>query len=85
MDEAACFRIKSWDEVFRPPVEKGQSIEALRRKLKYASKIWHAVRARHAAGEAIGEALFEAVGRELGLGGSTVRDVYYKMKNKEPL
>jgi hypothetical protein len=74
------FEVKSWDEVFGRPLKKGKQLAALRRRSEALSKVWKLVNARRRAGEALDKRLFEAVGREVGIGGATVVEkMYYEL------
>ena len=79
---ATGFNIRSWDEVFAPPVEKGAHLEAKKEQaeLRYPVAFHVALRPR---GQAIDKALFDAIGSALGISGTTASDVYYKHGGKE--
>ena len=75
------FQVKSWDEVFGRPLEKGKQLEAQRRKFELMEQIFQRVQERHEAGEFIVKGLFESVGQELGIGGTVASKIYYDAKD----
>lgn len=70
------YAIRSWDEVFGPPVDKGTRLSDARRRQKLAPLVWHKVCVRHEAGEPLNKELFEAVGEELGCGGTLAYELF---------
>jgi hypothetical protein len=72
--------IRSWDEVFGPPVKKGARLEDARRRQKLAPLVWDMVNERHAAGEPLNKELFDAVGEDLGCGGTLAYELYDKVR-----
>jgi len=70
---------ESWDDVFGRPVvvDKGKSVEAERRRRRIGTAVIARVRELNSQGESIGPALFEKVGEEFGVSGSTVKGIYY--------
>jgi hypothetical protein len=72
------FEVKSWDDVFGRPLRKGQQLAANRRKgVETAARVWKCANARRRAGEPVDKATFAAIGRDLGIGGSTVVSEIY--------
>lgn len=71
------YKIKSWDEVFGRPLKKGIRPERERRNRRIANDIYERVRERHSAGEPIEKSLFEAVGKDFGVGGTVASELYY--------
>ena len=82
--QATAFNIRSWDEVFAPPVKKGTQLE---KRKKYADLRYPiAIRvASRGASQAIDKGLFDEIGRELNISGTTASDIYYKHGGKELL
>ena len=74
ISKAKTYQIKSWDEVFGRPLEKGKQLTAERRRLVLMEPIFKRVRGRHEAGESITKDLFESVGREFGVSGTVAAD-----------
>jgi hypothetical protein len=75
---AKDFEIKSWDEVFGRPLEKGAHLDARRRKHRVLAEVWKSVNKRRRAGDSLNKELYEAVGKELGVGGATVVEEMYE-------
>ena len=75
---AESFEIKSWDEVFGRPLEKGKQLAAKRRKSRLTKPIFERVRERHEAGEPIAKKLFESVGREFAVSSTVASEIYYE-------
>jgi hypothetical protein len=72
------FEIKSWDEVFGRPLKKGKQLATERRKMELATHVTALVFELHQLrGKPIGKALFESIGKKLGIGGTTASDLYY--------
>jgi hypothetical protein len=70
---------KSWNDVFGRPVvvAKGKNVEAERRRRRIGTRVIGRVRELNSQGEPIGPALFEKVGEEFGVSGSTIKGIYY--------
>jgi hypothetical protein len=77
VDRVNSFEVKSWDEVFGRPLEKGRHLRVERRKLAVHRQIFERVRERHKAGESITRGLFESVGREFGVKRTEAEKIYY--------
>ena len=71
--------VKSWDDVFGPPLKKGKRLATERRNMKIAGPLFDMVQERHNAGAAIGKPLFDAVGAEFGIGGTVASELYYEV------
>jgi hypothetical protein len=73
--------LESWDEIFGKPFlgkRRGSSDRAVAAR---QLKVWTEVRRRVYQGQSLGDDLFEAVGRDLGIGGkSTVNRIYYEVE-----
>ena len=78
VEKARDYKIKSWDEVFGRPMKKGKQLAAARRKdSPAAAEVWRLINERRRAGEKLDKALFEAVGKKVGIGGATVTEEIY--------
>jgi hypothetical protein len=79
---ATAFEIRSWDEAFGAPHPKGTHVEAKKQQaeLRYPIALRVALRA---SGETVDKGLFEIIGSELGIGGTTASDIYYKHGGKK--
>lgn len=74
------FRAKSWDDVFGRPHPKGTQLDAKRKQREKEFVVYNMVLERN-PGDAIDGALFEKIGRQLGIGGKTlVEEYYYNVK-----
>ena len=73
-------KIKSWDEVFGRPFKKGIRPARERRNRRIANDLYERVEERHSAGEPIDKSLFEAVGKDFGVGGTVASELYYEIK-----
>jgi hypothetical protein len=81
-DSATGYEIKSWDDAFGRPHPKHTHLQKERRKLQSRSDIIRRVE-ELASEMPTDERLFEKVGKELGIGGSTtVKDIYYEERRK---
>jgi hypothetical protein len=80
-------KIKSWDEVFGRPLKKGIRPARERRNKLIKQKIYWRVLELHncGAGEPIDKKLFEAVGKEFGVGGTVAAELYYEVKKRGPM
>src|SRR5262245_653541 len=76
---ASSYRIRSWDEVFGPPVPKGTKLKVARRKHEIAWPLFERVRDLVKAGRPIDDTLFEEVGREFGIGKTVASELYYEV------
>ena len=82
--EAAVFRfeIRSWDEVFGRPVAKGAHLPTERKRARLRWTIIERVKALKAGGKRIDKDLFEKVGKELKISGTTASDIYYDEQSR---
>jgi hypothetical protein len=78
----ARFEIRSWDEVFGRPVPKGMHLETEKRNAELRPLIIERVQALKAE-RPIDKGLFEEIGRDLKLAGTTVSDIYYDERSRE--
>ena len=76
------FEIKSWDDVFGKPLKKGKRLATERRNMKLTRLIFERVCDLQKAGKPIDQELFAAVGKELSVSGSVVRDLYYALMHE---
>jgi hypothetical protein len=76
------WKYKSWDDVFGKPHPKGMSIDATRKTLLFATKVYLRVEELREAGQAADGALFEQVGKEFGIGGKTLTEQYYYQQKR---
>lgn len=75
--KARDLEIRSWDEVFGRPVPKGTHVASARKKPLQQLVVRLAVDESRCAGEAVDEALFEEVGKRLGMGKTKASKLYY--------
>jgi hypothetical protein len=78
-DDVRTYKVKSWDDVFGRPLPKGRHLEDARRNYAIAFPLWRRVRALHNTGEPIDKGLFEKVGAEFDIGGTTASELYYEL------
>jgi hypothetical protein len=74
--------VKTLDEAFGTFLPKGAHLTAYRKAFKKGRPVHLEVLRRSAAGEAIDSALFESIGKEMGISGSTARDYHYNWLKK---
>jgi hypothetical protein len=79
MDKFHSREIKSWDEVFGRPLPKGKQLATERRKLRLSGPIYERVYRRRMAGEPVTKALFDEVGKEVGVSGTVAAEIYYDL------
>jgi hypothetical protein len=85
--------VGSWDEAFGGrPYPKGKHLAALRKRREKMHAIWHAVEVARQInpGIPLGASLFEAVGKQLGIGKTLAESYYYESKksllqNRDPI
>src|SRR5262249_54099579 len=83
-DEAPFFVKKSWDEVFDPPIPKGEHHYRRDRNRKIGEQLADRIGiAARQEGRSITGKLFEEVGKEFGVSGSVARDLYYENKRSQ--
>jgi hypothetical protein len=78
----ARFEIRSWNEVFGQPVPKSTHLETEKRNAELRFHIIDRVQALKAE-KPIDKDLFEQIGEELGISGTTVSDIYYDKHTRE--
>jgi hypothetical protein len=74
----ARFEIRSWDQVFGPPVPKGTHLEKEKLRRLIINRVCELKTERP-----IDRGLFERVGEELGMPGSTVDGIYYDERSRQ--
>ncbi len=79
---ATAFKIRSWDNVFGPPQEKGTHLEAWKEYAALRYPVAFRVALRE-ADETIAPDLFDKIGSELGIGKHKASDTYYKHGGRE--
>ena len=75
---------KSWDDVFGKPLPKGKQLKTERRNKEIVFELVYRVRELHDAGEPISKQLFEDVGAEFKISGTTASDLYYSFLEQNP-
>jgi hypothetical protein len=77
------YEIKSWDDVFGQPHPKGTHIKKQKRHFELRHAIMQRVEELQSEKTPIDKKLFEKVGKDLGIGGSTtVSDIYYEERRR---
>lgn len=87
-------RVKSWDDVFGPPLTKGAQLSARRKKREKSVHVWNEVQSHLLAEQVwnektrqwesarpIDDELFTKVGEKLGLGLTLTKTYYTEWKN----
>jgi hypothetical protein len=75
--------VASWDDVFGRPLRKHERLDKIRRDREKVGPLLKRILERRRAGEAIDKRLFDEVGGELGIGGSTSTEtLYYEFKKQ---
>jgi hypothetical protein len=87
-ESAARFEIRSWDEAFGPPQEKGAHLATRKQHAELRFDILWRVHELAASGQSIDEEMFEKIADELGdrgvgIAGGTVSDIYYDERTQE--
>lgn len=72
--------VQSWDDIFGPLYEKGKQPAAEQRRRQISFLLDDRVRERHEAGEPISKGLFEAVGKEFGIGATLAEKIYRRSR-----
>ena len=83
---ASAFEIRSWDQAFGPPQDKGAHLEVRKQHAELRLPIILHVEELKASGVGVDEGLFEKIAEELdieGVSGSTVRTIYYDDRSQE--
>jgi hypothetical protein len=82
-ETATAYDIKSWDEAFGLPHPKGTHHDKEKKHRELAFLIWECVQRLKSKGHATDKALFELVGKELGIKPGITEAIYYKKQNQE--
>jgi hypothetical protein len=86
---ATAFEIRSWDEVFGPPQEKGTHLESRKQHAKMRYPVAFHVHRLSASGRPIDKGMFEEIAEKLRKDGveaikaTTVEKIYYERGGKE--
>ncbi len=90
-DKIMSGEARSWDDCLGPLYPKGAHIDSQRKIVDYGLLVYRRINILNSAGKALGRrrnpnaidgALFERVGRELGIGGKTVTEKIYYITKK---
>jgi hypothetical protein len=76
----ARFEIRSWDEVFGPPVPKGTQLLTEKKRRLVIERVWELKRENPKT--AIDRGLFEKIGEEQGMSGSAAEGLYYDERSQ---
>jgi hypothetical protein len=71
------FETKSWHGIFGLPHPKGVHLRARKKHFELSFPIWSRVQELAASGEKIDKGLFERIGKEFGVSGTTASTIYY--------
>lgn len=77
------FELKSWDAVFGKPHPKGAHLKTRKQHFKLEYPICSRVDEFAAKGENVDKGLFERIGKEFGISGTTASTIYYKKRAKD--
>jgi hypothetical protein len=77
----ARFEIRSWDEVFDSPVPKSTQLEKEKLRRVVIERVW--TLKTEDPKRPIDRGLFEQIGDELGIPGSTIDGLYYDERSRE--
>ena len=82
-EAAERLEIRSWDEVFGPPIPKYTHQKSKKRNAELLPLIIARVEAALKAKRAVDKSLFAQIGKELGIGGgTTTSNIYYRSRRK---
>ena len=82
LDDAHTYKIKSWNEVFGPPVPKGKHLKNARRNYEIAWPVFDRVQELHKSNPSewpIGDYLFETVAAEFKIKKTLASKLYYEV------
>jgi hypothetical protein len=77
------YKRKSWDDIFGKPHPKGVHLEAKQKHFELRFPIWLRVQELARSGKKIDKRLFEKVGKELGISGTTASEIYYEKESRQ--
>jgi hypothetical protein len=80
-DSATGYEIKSWDDAFGRPHPKGSHLKKEKRNFELRQVIIQRVEALRSE-MSVDKGLFEKIGKELGISGTTVSDIYYDERSQ---
>jgi hypothetical protein len=75
------FEIHSWDEIFGPPHPKGAHLKTRKQHFGLRLPISSRVRELAESGEKIDKGLFDKIGKEFNISGTTASTIYYDVRN----
>ena len=75
------FEIDSWDEIFGPPHPKGAHLKTRKQHLELRLPISSRVQELAESGKKIDKGLFEKIGKEFKISGTTASTIYYNERN----
>jgi hypothetical protein len=76
------YEVKSWDEIFGPPHPKGAHLKTRKQHFELRFPIWSRVQELAKSGENIDKGLFEKVGKEFKVSGTTASAIYYDQRTR---
>jgi hypothetical protein len=82
-DAATAYLIKSWDEVFGAPHPKGTHLKKEAKNFARRLPLLSRVQELRAAGEPVDKGLFDKVGLEFGISGTTASELYYDRRSRQ--
>jgi hypothetical protein len=80
-DSATGYEIKSWDDAFGRPHPKGAHLRTEKRNLELRPVIIGRVQALRTE-MSVDKELFEKIGKDLGISGTIVSDIYYEERSR---
>jgi hypothetical protein len=80
-DSATGYEIKSWDDAFGRPHPKGSHLKKEKRNFELRQVIIQRVEALRSE-MSVDKGLFEKIGKELGISGTTVSEIYYDERSQ---
>jgi hypothetical protein len=74
------YEIRSWDDVFGKPMEKGVDLITQRGRFQKRWQIFHRIRQQNKTGNSLKD-LFVSVGKEFGVSKTVAEELYYEVRN----
>lgn len=82
-ESATAYEIKSWDDAFDRPHPKSTHVDKKKRHFKLRHVIMQRVEELRSEKKPVDKELFDKIGKELGIGGSTtVSEIYYEERRR---
>jgi hypothetical protein len=78
------FEVRTLDDAFGSPLDKGANLNALNKKKNIALNIWSSVLIAAESGTAIDDELFEEVGKKYNVGKTLAKEYYGELKALYP-